>query len=191
MKATPPVDERELRALSRKYGTPELVQLRLDQWPMPRAARGDRRGEVVFAIRNRRDKILLHTKSFYPKGVYRLPGGGVHWDEEVEDALFREVEEETGLPVTIERFVGLILYAVQRRPKPFASYVFLLRTEKLLPRVQVPSNERISGFKEVSPSELRAVTQRLRELSDDWRLWGRFRALAHELVADALGHKQK
>ena len=191
MKAASPVDARELRALGRKFGTPELAELRLDQWPMPRAARGDRRGEVVFAIRNRRDKILLHTKSFYPKGVYRLPGGGIHWDEEVEAALFREVEEETGLPVTVERFVGLILYAVRRRPRPFASYVFLLRTEKLLPRVQVPSSERISGFKEVSPSELRAVTQRLRELSDDWRVWGKFRALAHELVADALGDKQK
>jgi hypothetical protein len=69
--------------------------------------------------------------------------------------------------------------------------VFLLRTEKLLARVQVPSSERISGFKEVSPSELRAVTQRLRELSDDWRVWGRFRALAHELVANALGDKQE
>jgi len=189
VKAASPVDEHELHALSRKYGAPKRAALRLDQWPMPRAARGDRRGEVVFAIRNRRDKILLHTKSFYPKGVYRLPGGGIHWDEEVEEALFREVEEETGLPVTVDRFVGLILYAVRRRPKPFASYVFLLSTEKLRPRVQDPS-ERISGFKEVSSSELRAATQRLRELSDEWRIWGKFRALAHELIADALGDKQ-
>ena len=138
MKAAPPVDARELRALGRKFGTPELAELNLDQWPMPRAARGDRRGEVVFAIRNRRGKILLHTKSFYPKGVYRLPGGGIHWDEAVEEALFREVEEETGLPVTVDRFVGLILYAVRRRPRPFASYVFLLSTDKLHPRVHGP-----------------------------------------------------
>ena len=190
MKAAPAVDERELRALSRKYGAPALAELRLDKWPMPRAARGDRRGEVVFAIRNRRDKILLHTKSFYPSGVYRLPGGGIHWDEEVEAALFREVEEETGLPVTVDRFVGLILYAVRQQPKPFASYVFLLRTQKLNPRVQDP-REQISGFKEVSPSELHTATQRLRELSDDWRIWGTFRALAHELVANALDDQQK
>jgi len=68
--------------------------------------------------------------------------------------------------------------------------VFLLSTDKLQPRVHDPS-ERISGFKEVSLTELRAVTQRLRELSDDWRVWGKFRALAHELVANALDDKQK
>ena len=190
MKDAPPVNARELRALSRKYGAPEHAELRLDQWPMPRAARGDRRGEVVFAIRNRRNKVLLHTKSFYPKGVYRLPSGGIHWDEEVEDALFREVEEETGLPVSVDRFVGLILYDVRRRPKSFASYVFLLSTEKLHPQVQ-DASERISGFKEVSATELRATTQRLRELSDDWRTWGKFRALAHDLVANALDHQKQ
>jgi len=185
VKTALPVDERELRALSRKFGAPRHAELRLDTWPMPRAARGDRRGEVIFAIRNPRGRILLHTKSFYPKGVYRLPGGAIHWDEDVEDALFREVAEETGLPVDVDRFVGLIQYAVRRQTKAFASYVFLLHTDKMRPRVWDPK-ERISGFKQVSEPELRAATRRLQELSDDWDVWGKFRALAHELVVEAL-----
>src|SRR5207248_2517543 len=74
VKAAPAVDKRELRALSRKYGAPQHAELRLDQWPLPGAARGARRGEVVFAIRNPRGRILLHTKSFYPDGIYRQPG---------------------------------------------------------------------------------------------------------------------
>jgi ADP-ribose pyrophosphatase YjhB (NUDIX family) len=185
LKTRPPVDAPELRALSRKYGAPQLVELRLNKWPMPRTAAGDRRGEVVFAIRNRRGKIILHTKDFYPAGVYRLPGGGIYWTEAVEDALFREVEEETGLPVTVDRFVALIQYEVRRRPKPFASYVFLLSTDKVHPKVQDRS-ERITAFKEVSLAELRAVTQLLRGLPAAWQPWGIFRAVAHALVADAL-----
>ena len=185
MKTALPVNQRELRALSRKFGAPRHAELRLDSWPMPRAARGDRRGEVIFAIRNPRGRILLHTKSFYPKGVYRLPGGGIHWDEDVEDALYREVAEETGLPVEVDRFVGLIQNEVRRQMKTFASYVFLLHTEKLVPRVQDPK-ERISGFKQVSAAGLRAASRRLQKLSDDWDVWGKFRARAHELVLEAL-----
>jgi ADP-ribose pyrophosphatase YjhB (NUDIX family) len=186
LKTSLPVDAAEVRTLSRKYGVPQLAELKLDKWPMPGRARDERRGEVVFAIRNRRGEIILHTKTFYPEGVYRLPGGGIRWDEEVENALFREIEEETGLPVTVEKFVALILYEVRRRKKPFASYVFLLSTDKLHPSVQDPG-ERISAFKGVSAAELRAITQLLRTLPDEWRTWGKFRALAHELVADAMG----
>ena len=130
---------------------------------------------------------LIHRPGY---DDWTFPKGKVDAGESLEETALREVEEETGLPVSVDRFVGLILYAVRRRPRPFASYVFLLSTDKLHPRVHDPS-ERISGFKEVSLTELRAVTQRLRELSDDWRVWGKFRALAHELVANALDDKQK
>ena len=47
--------------------------------------------------RIRNEGIWVHTKPHYPAHIFRLPSGGVHWDEPVEDALLREVAEETGL----------------------------------------------------------------------------------------------
>ena len=185
MKVLPAVEPRELKGLTRKYGVPRRVVVPLERWPMPRGARGDRRGEAVFAIQDHTSRVLLHAKGFYPDGVFRLPGGGIHRDERVADALFREVAEETGLRVRVECFVAVVEYAVNRRRQPFATYVFLLSTERLQPMVQDP-NERISEFKAATVSELRATAEQLRHLPENWRIWGRFRAIPHDLVAEEM-----
>lgn len=39
---------------------------------------------------------------------YELPGGGVEIDERFEDAVIREVWEETGLHVEVEKFITMI-----------------------------------------------------------------------------------
>jgi 8-oxo-dGTP pyrophosphatase MutT (NUDIX family) len=185
VKSLPPVDVKEVRALRRKFGEPRRVVVPLTRWPMPRGTRSDRRGEVVFAIRDRADRVLVHAKGFYPIGVYRLPGGGIHRDESVEAALFREVEEETGLPVQVDAFVALVEYAVRRRRQPFATYLFLLSTERLRPRAQDP-NEPISEFRKISSAELLATGERLRKLPPKWRVWGQFRAVTHVLAAQVI-----
>jgi ADP-ribose pyrophosphatase YjhB (NUDIX family) len=185
VKELPAVELRELRALSRAYGAPRRVVVPLERWPMPRSSRGDRRGEVVFAIQDRAGCVLLHAKGFYPEGVFRLPGGGIHRDERVVDALFREVAEETGLRVRVDAFVAVVEYAIQRRRQPFASYVFLLSTERLQPIVQDPE-EHISEFKGATVAELKATAEQLRQLPESWRVWGRFRAIAHDLAAEEI-----
>ena len=54
------------------------------------------------------DKILLNkcTDEHYGD-YYSLPGGGQETDEFLEDAIIREVLEETGYTVVPEAFVGL------------------------------------------------------------------------------------
>jgi 8-oxo-dGTP diphosphatase len=54
-------------------------------------------------------KLLIIRRSNYDGTGYgwELPGGGVQFGEEMEEALTRECKEEIGLPVT----VGRILYA--------------------------------------------------------------------------------
>lgn len=53
-------------------------------------------------------KILLHRcRTEEGEIYYDLPGGGQHPFETMEQALLREVHEETGLQVQVERFLAL------------------------------------------------------------------------------------
>jgi 8-oxo-dGTP diphosphatase len=54
------------------------------------------------------DKVLLVKRSIKPySGYWCVPGGRVEFGETVEEAVHREVKEETGLDVEIERMVGI------------------------------------------------------------------------------------
>ncbi len=53
-------------------------------------------------------KIVLIKRLNEPyKGYYALPGGIVEYGERVEDAVLREVEEETGLIGKVHSLVGV------------------------------------------------------------------------------------
>ncbi|MFP4608966.1 MAG: NUDIX domain-containing protein [Candidatus Aenigmatarchaeota archaeon] len=63
---------------------------------------------TVDGIVTKEEKILLIERKNPPfKGCYALPGGFVEYNERVEDAVIREVEEETGLKTEIEKMVGV------------------------------------------------------------------------------------
>ncbi len=59
--------------------------------PIPRAYGVALRGDEVLLVRASR-----HSNA---PGLWWLPGGGIDWRESPEDALVREVREETGLTV--------------------------------------------------------------------------------------------
>lgn len=58
----------------------------------------------AYAIIRHAEQVLL--LNMHSTGKLFLPGGGSEIDERLEEALHREVREETGLEVEIERFVG-------------------------------------------------------------------------------------
>ena len=63
---------------------------------------------TVDAIIPYKGKIVLIKRRNEPfKGYYALPGGIVEYGERVEDAVLREVEEETGLKGKIYKLVGV------------------------------------------------------------------------------------
>jgi 8-oxo-dGTP diphosphatase len=63
-------------------------------WPRPMVTVD----AAVFTFSGDRVKVLLINRGKEPfKGKWALPGGFVDMDEELEDAVVRELEEETGL----------------------------------------------------------------------------------------------
>jgi 8-oxo-dGTP diphosphatase len=63
-------------------------------------------GAVVF---NARDEILLIKRGKEPHyGRWMVPGGTLEWGETLEQAVIREVHEETGVEIRLDGFVEII-----------------------------------------------------------------------------------
>lgn len=179
-----------LAEAERLYGRPAVRRYDLGDcgdlerfWEMWRK----RQAEVVLAIGRPGGRLLLQTKAFYPEGTYRLPSGGIEEGEPLLDAVRREMCEETGLEAQVLRFLGVLCYRFRRQgeAQERASYVFLVDGGAGVPASHDEA-ERISGFCEVPAAELDAVAERLARLPGEWVVWGRFRALAHRFVAEAM-----
>uniref|UniRef100_A0A7C3YCL0 NUDIX hydrolase n=1 Tax=Geoglobus ahangari TaxID=113653 RepID=A0A7C3YCL0_9EURY len=70
--------------------------------------------------------VLIKRKNEPFKGYYALPGGIVEYGERVEDAVVREVREETGLECKIKKLVG-VYSDPERDPRGhFVSICFLM-----------------------------------------------------------------
>lgn len=143
-------------------------------------------GEVVIVVPRPYGKVLLMTKGFYPDGVYRLPTGKMKKGESPEQAIYREVWEETGHNASsrlMDTFVSRFKFGDQVVDYP--SYVFAV--EQIDGQIApIDTDEGITGFREIDPSELKAIAAHLRTLPDPWTAWGEWRAAAHDLVHEAL-----
>ncbi|MBC7081461.1 MAG: NUDIX hydrolase [Thermoplasmatales archaeon] len=76
------------------------------------------------------NKILLIKRKNEPfKDKWALPGGFVEYGEKVEDAIFREFKEETGMNVRIKKLFG-VYSDPNRDPRGhIISIVFLLASD--------------------------------------------------------------
>jgi ADP-ribose pyrophosphatase YjhB (NUDIX family) len=71
---------------------------------------------VVSVILEKNGKILLVKRAKEPlKGYWCLPGGYVCYSEKPEDALMREVKEETNLNIRIGKLIGV--YQIDNDPR--------------------------------------------------------------------------
>lgn len=183
-----PLDEAELVQLAARYGEPIRMtpDIEGDEYLFfSRLHRTrDRRGEVVMAVARPGGRVLLHRKGWYEPDVYRLLSGGIGWDEGVDEALARELREETGLILTTARLLGVQDCRIHHAGHvvPFVSYVFGLPETSAPLR---PDDGEIERFREVPIAGLPAVIAHLRALPPPRAGWGRWRALAHELVYQA------
>lgn len=62
---------------------------------------------AVRAIIMKESKVALMYVGAY--SIYKLPGGGVDGDEDLESALSREIQEETGMKCEVVNKVGIFM----------------------------------------------------------------------------------
>ena len=188
--------KREVTDLARRYGEPRRLDATIHDGFDDPIRRKDRFGEVLMAVRRPNGKLLVAIKTFYPRGAYRLPTGGIHHGESIHDALVRETKEETGLDTAVRQFLAAIAYRGRSSPTApplFHTFAFLL--DELGGTLgAIDTEEQIEDWREMAPSELRTqanvleslTTEGKKSIGGSWADWGRFRAIAHRAVADAL-----
>lgn len=72
--------------------------------------------------------ILLMLRGRQPEqGHWGLPGGKVDWMETVEHAVVREVEEETGLRVAVERLLCVVDHFEPALAQHWVAPVYVVR----------------------------------------------------------------
>lgn len=83
-----------------------LQMSRTDHYHTVNAPKATRLVPAVSAIvRSDADRIVLHRRR--DNGFWSLPGGGIEPGETIVGAVLREVLEETGYSVAVERLIGI------------------------------------------------------------------------------------
>ncbi len=60
--------------------------------------------DITMYIENR-GRLAVIAKPIYPRGLFRAPSGGLNPGEELEIGALREAHEETGLAITLDKYL--------------------------------------------------------------------------------------
>lgn len=103
------ISAQQLQAFEARYGAPRMLRVQVpvgaDELAMVRASRknGRRHDFTVFALEG--NQVVVIHKPFHPPGVYRAPSGGVKPGEGIVEGTLREMHEETGLLVALDKYL--------------------------------------------------------------------------------------
>ncbi len=184
------LDPAEVLDLHEKYGPIDFFRADLhtseqyfESWHSILREKKNRRAEVALCVENVNGDILLHTKPFYPPGIFRIPTGGIHPGEKVIDALHRELDEETGFITTASLHVALLIYEFHNsgRSIPFVSHIFKVQVNGNDPHPKDDS-ENITGYRWIKPDQLTEIIHQLEGLREKWHDWGTMRSLPHSIL---------
>lgn len=151
----------EIRNLEKEYGVPResRIDIVMDDSECELVRMSARKGRnhdvTVFIFKGNR--LILIKKHSYPDGVYRAPSGGINEGESVLDGINREIFEETGTVIRLERYL-LRVYArfiCGDEVIPWVSHVFQAQYVEgdMVPR----DTKEIAGIKLVTIEEMQST----------------------------------
>ncbi|MCR5482347.1 MAG: NUDIX hydrolase [Clostridia bacterium] len=79
-------------------------------------------GGVRVVILDEQERILMLRQEHEGKSVWMVPGGGIEGNEDAKEAAVREVFEETGLEVEIDRLIWHVEEVSKERGQRFVNF---------------------------------------------------------------------
>jgi 8-oxo-dGTP pyrophosphatase MutT (NUDIX family) len=126
------IDEQEIAALIEQHGVPKEFKYVADflEFECNLVKRTEAKGrlhDITCFIRQDDGYVVIQKHQYARSGIYRAPSGGANTGESVYDAAIREMYEETGLTIQLERFVLDMHLDVKCKDRtiPWRSLVFL------------------------------------------------------------------
>jgi len=174
-----------------QYGRPHMREFRFEvpQREVERIRSSQKNGrnhDVTLYIR-KDNQVIVIAKHFYPPGMYRAPSGGLHPGEDFDSGIAREVGEEAGCRISLDRF--LLQTAVTFRNDCdsifWRSFVFLADYQS--GDFQYTDTHEIREVRLADWSEFESFARIMRALD----IGGlHYRAALHETVAKLLSERQ-
>lgn len=174
----------ELRA---RYGEPRPLswagEISAEEWAVA-TYNPERFHDVTLFILDPAGRLALIRKPHFALDVWRPPGGGVKPGEDVTEAAVREALEETGLRVTLERYLVETdaVFTNRGRELPWTTHVLLARTTdtELAPDDPVEIADARWGTLEELAGPLREI------LLASGRAFWRYRVALHDAALAAM-----
>ena len=129
----------------------------------------------------RQGKILLIRRNFEPFiGCWGMPGGKIHLGEHVEEAVEREVREETGVRAEFERFCGILSEKVSMGGQRSGARAQIQNPKSETQRRRLAASEERQADLHylVLVSRLKGLTSRITESREGAVQWFQFKDLA-------------
>ncbi len=122
----------------------------------------------VKCVLENQGKILFIKNTYSEKNLWNLPGGGIKKNETLEEAIKREIKEETG--IKISNLINIGNYLNNRNYKRDTVYCYHSKTEE--ENILINKNEILEARwfqKEEIPKNLTQSTKDILELLKNYR----------------------
>jgi ADP-ribose pyrophosphatase YjhB (NUDIX family) len=97
-----------IESMAARYGQPHLREFRFDvtaaELARIRSSQKEERNHDVTLYIRKGEQLVVIAKHMYPPDLYRAPSGGLKPGESFETGIAREMTEETGCEIELERF---------------------------------------------------------------------------------------
>ena len=91
-------------------------------------------------ILNEKRQLLLQQRNKEPEiGYWSIPGGKLEWMETFEAAVKREVKEECGVDIKVEKLLGICDHIVKEEKQHWVSPNFLCKIINGEPKIMEPT----------------------------------------------------
>lgn len=178
----------EIRRMEGLYGAPAIERMSFEmedrEWEILRGSQVSGRSHDVTLFVFREGELAVIAKHAYPPGLYRAPSGGVSPGETMEEGAFREMREETGLGVRLDRYLLRVHVDFTRRGEVIHWTTHVFVGEPLAGDIVSRDPEEVREARWMSLEELSGPVREGLLASGSTGL--RYRALLHDRVMEAL-----